>query len=47
MAAYWRLKDPAGAQAMQAVPEAESALMQAITALKDISGSVPDNPWQR
>jgi hypothetical protein len=43
MVAYWRSKDPAGAEAMQAVPEVEAALTQAITALKDISGSVPDS----
>jgi len=42
MVAYWRSKDPAGEEALQAIPEAESALQQAITALKAISGSIPD-----
>jgi hypothetical protein len=42
MVAYWRSKDAAGAEAMQTIPEAASALTQAITALKDIRGSVPD-----
>jgi hypothetical protein len=41
MVAYWRSKDPAGAKALQAIPEAESALQQAIAALKKISDSIP------
>lgn len=42
MVAYWKSKDPAGAEAMRAVPEVESVLTQAITAWKGISGSVPN-----
>jgi hypothetical protein len=42
MIAYWKSKDPAGEEALQAIPEAESALQQAITELKDISGSIPN-----
>ncbi len=42
MAAYWRSKDPAGAKAIQAIPEAESALQQAMTELKNISDSIPN-----
>jgi hypothetical protein len=40
--AYWRSQDPAGAEAIQAIPEAESALQEAIAALKKIGGSIPN-----
>ncbi len=42
MVAYWKSKDPAGAVALHAIPEAESALQQAMTELKNISSSIPD-----